>query len=62
MEPPQMQVNPYYDFENVIDSDEELDLAYMVTPEWNFCSSCLFVLVLLLKVYESWCIIYSIVL
>lgn len=26
-----MQVNAYYDYEDVIDSDEELDLASMVT-------------------------------
>ena len=25
------QVNPYYDYKEVIDSDEELDLASMVT-------------------------------
>lgn len=28
------QVNPYYDFEDVIDSDEELDLASMATWKW----------------------------
>lgn len=26
-----MQANPYYDFEEVIDSDEDLDLASMVS-------------------------------
>ncbi|KAF5738079.1 serine/threonine-protein phosphatase 7 [Tripterygium wilfordii] len=30
---PRPQVNPYYDFEDVIDSDEELDLASMATAE-----------------------------
>lgn len=29
-----MQVNAYYDFEDVIDSDEELDLASMATDPW----------------------------
>ncbi|XP_057948304.1 serine/threonine-protein phosphatase 7 isoform X2 [Malania oleifera] len=29
---PQFQVNPYYDYEDVIDSDEELDLASMAPP------------------------------
>ena len=28
---PHMQANPYYDYEDVIDSDEHLDLASMVT-------------------------------
>lgn len=30
---PHAQVNPYYDFEEVIDSDEDLDLASMVTTD-----------------------------
>lgn len=29
---PRPKVNPYYDFEDVLDSDEELDLASMVVP------------------------------
>lgn len=29
-----MQVNAYYDYEDVIDSDEELDLTTMATDPW----------------------------